>query len=145
MQPNRGFTTLELLIISLIVSILLAIAVPAFVGLIARMRLQAASDEIYRVFQQAKREATRRKVGYAADFMKTADGMAYCLHPTEVSCRRWQFVAGVEFARCTLPAPDGLFEETDIEETICRVRFHYRGTVYGRLGGVYINYPDLLR
>lgn len=56
----KGFTLVELMITVVIVAVILTIAVPGFLGLIERNRLQAAANNVYSSLVLARSEALKR-------------------------------------------------------------------------------------
>ena len=68
MRKESGFTLIELMVAITIVSIIVVIAVPAWVNWIPSYRLKRATRDVFSSFQQAKLEAVRRNVNVAISF-----------------------------------------------------------------------------
>lgn len=61
LRASSGFTLLEVIVISVIVGILAAIAAPSFLGYLSRQELNAARDEVLQGLREAQSEAKRRQ------------------------------------------------------------------------------------
>lgn len=57
---HRGFTLIELLVVVVLVSIILALAVPSFTGTLARKRMEGVASELAADIQYARSEAAQR-------------------------------------------------------------------------------------
>lgn len=68
MRDNKGFTLIEMLIVTLMIGILSAIAVPSWAAFVNRQRVNAANDAVLRALRQAQSEAKRTKQSYSASF-----------------------------------------------------------------------------
>jgi prepilin-type N-terminal cleavage/methylation domain len=69
---SRGFTLVELMITLAVLAIIMAIATPAFTGLVNSNRLTAQSNELVTAFQIARSEAIRRNA--RVTFCGSTDG-----------------------------------------------------------------------
>lgn len=69
-----GFTVTEALVSALVLAILAALAIPAFVGLFERNRLKAVADMFYTDLQYARSEAVKRN---AAIYLDVASGASW--------------------------------------------------------------------
>lgn len=59
-RHRRGFTLIEMIIVIALVSILLALAVPSFTGMLAKKRFQGVAEELGTDLQYARSEAVQR-------------------------------------------------------------------------------------
>lgn len=73
-----GVTLIELMVVIVFAAILLALALPAFQGIIDRNRLKAVTDTLYSDFQFAKSEAIKRNQSIVVDFTTSNAGATWC-------------------------------------------------------------------
>lgn len=57
----RGFTTVELMVSVAVLGLLMLVTVPAFAGLVGRLRLTGAANELAADLQYARSESVRRR------------------------------------------------------------------------------------
>ncbi len=65
---QQGFTLLELMIVTTVFGIAIAIAAPSISDWIKTNRLKSASREVYNLFQMARLEAAKRNTSVALNF-----------------------------------------------------------------------------
>jgi type IV fimbrial biogenesis protein FimT len=78
LQPEAGFTLIEVMIVIVIAAVLLALAVPAFQDTIDKNRLKAVSEVLYGDFQFAQSEAIKRNQPLIVDFTISNGGATWC-------------------------------------------------------------------
>lgn len=66
---NAGFTTIELVIVVLVISVLAAIAAPGWLAFNNRQRLNKANDAVLGAIQDAQRQAKIKKLTYSVSFI----------------------------------------------------------------------------
>lgn len=69
---HDGFTLLEMVVITIVIGVLAAIAAPSWFSFLQRQRLNTAQGEIYRAIQQAQTRARRDKTIWEARFREEA-------------------------------------------------------------------------
>lgn len=132
---QKGFTVVEVVIVTAIIGILIAVAIPAILSWLPNMRLNSAARDLYGVIMRAKGEAIRRNGNCTLVFNQVIGGtsFAYVLfqdnnpaictpppgrsseydagEPIIVQVDQWP--QGVAVAGSTLPVnDDGLFSIT---------------------------------
>lgn len=68
---SYGFTLLEVLAVTIILGILVAVAAPGWFNFLQRQRLNAAQDEIVRALQQAQQKAKQESTSWQVSFRET--------------------------------------------------------------------------
>lgn len=76
-RRRGGFTVIELMAVVVVLAVLLTLAVPAFMDLLARQRLEGAANELSADLQYARSEAVSRQLDVALRTL--ADGSGYSI------------------------------------------------------------------
>ncbi|PIE57448.1 MAG: hypothetical protein CSA33_08160 [Desulfobulbus propionicus] len=76
-MKNRGFTTVELVIVVSILAIAASIAALSLRTFLPNMQLKAATRNLYMAAMQAKSEAVHRNVNCVLTFNQTVNGLSY--------------------------------------------------------------------
>lgn len=76
-RRKGGFTVIELMAVVVVLAVLLTLAVPAFMDLLARRRLEGAANELSADLQYARSEAVSRQLDVALRTL--ADGGGYSI------------------------------------------------------------------
>lgn len=100
--PRRlmaGLTLVEMAVAVSLAVILLAMAVPPFAQLLARMRLEGAGSNLSTDLQLARTEALQRRASVA--LATTADGTGYTLSVGGTTIKTMRFPTGVTFTAST--------------------------------------------
>lgn len=90
---QRGFTMIELLVVMAVAGILLMAAVPSFVSLFTRMRIEGAGNELSADLQNARTEAIRRRAAVA--LASNADGAGYTIVSGATTLKQVTFAPGL--------------------------------------------------
>jgi len=94
-DPQRGFTLVEMMVVVAMAAILLAVAVPSFAEMVARMRLEGMVHNLATDLQLARAEAIQRRA--VVNLVTTADGSGYSLTSGGTTIKTITFAAGVAF------------------------------------------------
>ncbi len=122
-NSNSGFTLLEVLVVTLAIGILSAIAAPSWLAFVDTQRLNAAQSEVYQAMRQAQSQAKLQKLTWQASFREQNGTVQWAVHPAGVnpSDAVWN----------NLNAVVSLDAETTLQESdgVRRIEFDYMGTV----------------
>lgn len=69
--PDRGFTLLEVIVITIILGILAGVAAPSWFGFLQTQRLNTAQGEINQAIQRAQRLAKQNSTSWQVSFRET--------------------------------------------------------------------------
>lgn len=83
LPTNSGFTTLELIIIIVIIGIIFAIAFPSWLNFIERQRLNKAQNQLYLALQSAKSNALKEKMTWQVSFREQAGVVQWSVHTAQ--------------------------------------------------------------
>jgi Tfp pilus assembly protein FimT len=120
-KSSQGSTLLELIIISAIVGILAAIAVPNWLGFFNRQQLNAANNQVYQLMRQAQSRAMQEGETWQASFREHNSVVQWAVHRAslatdKISWNSFPNTIAID-PESNLPKPEGIF----------RVRFNYKG------------------
>jgi prepilin-type N-terminal cleavage/methylation domain-containing protein len=128
---SQGFTLVEGLIVIVIVGILMAIAAPAWDGLILSRRLAAAQDQAMQLLRQAQQEAKYHRMDWQVSFREVngqVQGAVHAVHaiPTQTDWETFDPGIRLDADNSTLYEHGGIF----------RAQFSQDGRVNGQLGRI---------
>lgn len=74
---EKGFTLVEIIMVTVIIAIMTAFAVPSFLSWLPNMRLKAAARDLYGAAMKTKGEAVKRNVNCALTFNQPIGATTY--------------------------------------------------------------------
>ncbi len=88
-QPQSGFTLIETMFVLVLVGILSAIAVPSYLGLLNRQRLNNAQEQVLTAMQTAQASAKREKNAWVACFYDDGAKVSWSVNRLPESSSDW--------------------------------------------------------
>lgn len=128
-DAHKGFSLLEMLVLTAIVGILIAIAAPAWAAFLNVRNLNAAQDEALQIIRQAQSEAERHRVDWRASFRQVNDQVQARVHAATEPAMigTWQDLSSsirIDPDETTLSQSAGVYQ----------IEFSHEGRVNGQLG-----------
>lgn len=68
LTTKKGFTLIEVLVITIIIGVLAAVAAPSWFGFLERQKLNEAHGEIFRALQKGQQQATQQATSWQVSF-----------------------------------------------------------------------------
>ncbi|MEG3894352.1 MULTISPECIES: transcriptional regulator [unclassified Microcoleus] len=133
--PAAGFTTIELLIIILILGIFSAIAAPSWLMFINNHRLKLSLDRAYWAMELAQSNAKRDKTSWQASFKQVGQNVQVAIHksdisPAQVPANQWKNLEHQIQINTNDTTLRKVNENTNLVKengTVWRAMFNYRG------------------
>jgi prepilin-type N-terminal cleavage/methylation domain-containing protein len=125
-QSEAGFSLVEMLVVTIIVGVMAAVAVPNFMGTIERQKLNSANDQIYQAMRQAQSSGLKEKSTWQASFRQQGDTFEWAVHPAAITTDdTWTGKVGWN----SLPPGIQMDAESTLLESggVRRARFNYKG------------------
>jgi Tfp pilus assembly protein FimT len=137
---TAGFTTIELLIIILVLGIVSAIAAPSWLMFINNQRLKVSIDRAYWAMELAQSNAKRDKTSWQATFKQVGDTVQVAIHkseipPAQVPVGEWKSLESkiqINTNDTTLRKVNENTNEVKENGTVWRTMFNYRGCPVSR-------------
>lgn len=81
---NSGFTLIELVVVTMMIAILAAIAAPSWFTFTNQRQVNVVNDAVLRALQSAQQEAKRKKLSYSVSFKTDSQVPQIAIHPNSV-------------------------------------------------------------
>jgi Tfp pilus assembly protein FimT len=132
---TAGFTTIELLIIILVLGIVSTIAAPSWLMFINNQRLKVSIDRAYWAMELAQSNAKRDKTSWQATFKQVGDTVQVAIHkseipPAQVPVGEWKSLESkiqINTNDTTLRKVNENTNQVKENGTVWRTIFNYRG------------------
>lgn len=137
MKSTKGYTLTEMLVVTLIISILAVVTGASFLRWLDRIALNNANREIYQQLGTAKLRATSTLSTYQLSIMGTPPNgqVRYCIHPASTPVHTVFNTPACKFLDPNI--------RLDVETTlykqpgdVYRIQFGYKGYTNGQLGKI---------
>lgn len=115
-RPSPGLTLVELMMVVVVASVLLATTAPSMRGLILRNRLEGAVSELGMDMFYARSEALRRRA--TVSLVTNSTGTAYTLGTSTLVLKSASLPSGVTLSRNVTVAFDGMRGATQGESSL---------------------------
>jgi prepilin-type N-terminal cleavage/methylation domain-containing protein len=94
-QPDAGFSLIEVITVVLMIGILAAMALPSWSAFVNRQRVGKANDAVLAAIQEAQRQAKQKKLSYSVSFKVVDSIPKIVIHPdseaaSSIADSRWQ-------------------------------------------------------
>jgi prepilin-type N-terminal cleavage/methylation domain-containing protein len=94
-QPDAGFSLIEIITVVLMIGILAAMALPSWSAFVNRQRVGKANDAVLAAIQEAQRQAKQKKLSYSVSFKVVSQTPQIVIHPdsetaSSIADTRWQ-------------------------------------------------------
>ncbi|HEY9763992.1 MAG TPA: GspH/FimT family pseudopilin [Trichocoleus sp.] len=127
---KSGFTLLESAIAITIISTLMAIATPSFLGLLSSYQVTTTAQKTYQAIRMAQQDAIRTRSEWQFSLREKGEYWEWASHPKNLDPRQvstWEPLGN----RVTLDLANTTFVDKD---NIYYLRFDYQGDISYRLG-----------
>jgi len=109
---KQGFTLVELLVVIVILGILSTIAVPSYLNIVARTKIDLLTSAVHQYLRNVQYEAISAQRSYTAQFYLTDDELKVTYYRADATPTSWSTLS------TTIPANQLLFASTSPNESI---------------------------
>lgn len=136
-RSQSGFTLLETMAVLIMVGILAAIAIPSYLGLLNRQRLNTAQRQVYEIMRSAQANTKRERVGWAACFYNDKTRVLWSINRLPENSGAWDCTKSTNWEPLIGENSKSITIETDKKYTTLtpdpadyyQVPFRYDGAV----------------
>lgn len=141
-QSQSGFTLIETMFVLVLVGILSAIAVPSYLGLLNRQRLNNAQEQVLTAMQTAQASAKREKRAWETCFRDDGTKVLWSAHNIPESnamsscssATNWEILIGENSKTIAISTTNTNLDNS--QAGYYRRQFEYDGSVKPRLGKI---------
>ncbi|GAX40097.1 hypothetical protein NIES4075_10590 [Tolypothrix sp. NIES-4075] len=136
-QSEAGFTLIELLVIIIMVGVLVAIAVPGWLGFLNQQRLNAAQSKTLMLLRNAQANARREKLSWQACFWDDGNQVLATVQRVNSSTNQCSSANGESLIEGNSKVVQFTSSFTQSPTNYYRVQFNYDGSIVnGQLGKI---------
>ncbi|AFZ27663.1 prepilin-type N-terminal cleavage/methylation domain-containing protein [Cylindrospermum stagnale PCC 7417] len=135
-RSNSGFTLLEVLIVTVAIGILSAIAIPSWLGFVDRQRTNMAQSAALSILRDAQSQAKRERVLWQACFWDDGNQVLAVVQPVASSTNQCRFRNGSPLIQGDSKTIVFTSNFDQNPSNYYRVQFKYDGSVNGQLGKI---------
>lgn len=132
---SQGFTLLEALIVLVLIALLMAIAVPSWLGWLDTRQITAAQDDVYIGIRLAQQKASQNRATWQFSIRDTGSQLEWAIHSSSSHPALYPVWKPLDPA-IQFDLKDTTLQKDSRDKSVRYVRFKYTGDISGQLGTV---------